>query len=437
MIRYRAKEMCIKSFKGKVPENINQVIIIQYNDENPDVWFPSPLTNFIHHRYNDSSVSTKMKVARIVSAFLNYLMEQVDKGEDKTFEILKHEGLFGLNHYHLAKYINHISQKDGKKRTFDTVKDREYYLIKFYSFLYSRGITSEKAKIKKKLAQSNDASKKGKMVEISPFEDTDDFTIEYPDKNYKSKPVLKNMEEDVWNRFIEYAEEHYPNIALGVAFQCMGGLRMGEVVNLTIDALNPCKSQQHIKVQIQDRQEELFRDRKVNEIKSQNKKVRFDQPVFNFNGDLFDMLERHLNRLAKNTNIKNTNALFVNSKGYAMTGESYYKYFSKLKRDFINYLESEGYMDLSNKLNSHKWGTHIGRHIFTNYLIQIGAVSGADGAPVSKYLMALRGDTSEKSSSVYIDTQAVIDVVIEKIDLLSRVATTLENKQRGVTVGNR
>ena len=432
MIKYKAKEVPIKSFKGLKPENISQVIIVQCNDDNLDIWFPSPLTNFIHHKYNNSSINTKMKAARIVTAFLNYLMEQVSLGEDKAFECLKSEGLFALNHHHLAKYINYISQKEKGNITYSTVKDKENYLIKFYSFLYSRGITSDKAKIKKKLVPSNDGKKKGMMVEISPFEDTDDFTIEYPDKSYKGKPVLKDMDEDVWNRFIEYAEEFYPNIALGVAFQCMGGLRMGEVVNLTIDSLNVCKSQQHIKVQIQDRQEDLFRDRKINELKSQNKKVRFDQPVFNFNGDLFDMLERHLSRLTRNKNIKNTKALFVNSMGNAMTGESYYKYFSKLKQDFIEYLENEGYMDLSNELSSHKWGTHIGRHIFTNYLIQIGAVNGTDGTPIAKYLMALRGDASEKSSSVYIDTKAVIDVVVEKIDLLSNVATALEDRQRGV-----
>lgn len=437
MMRYRAKEMYIKSFKGKVPENINQVIIIQYNDENPDVWFPSPLTNFIHHKYNNSSINTKIKVARIVTAFLNYLIEQVTLGEDKAFKCLKSEGLFALNHYHLAKYINYISQKEKGNITYSTVKDKENYLIKFYSFLYSRGITSDKAKIKKKLVPSNDSKKKGMMVEISPFEDTDDFTIEYPDKNYKGKPVLKDMDEDVWNRFIEYAEEFYPNIALGVAFQCMGGLRMGEVINLTIDSLDVCKSQQHIKVQIQDRQEELFRDRKINERKSQNKKTRFDQPIFNFNGDLFDMLDRHLTRLAKNNNVKNTNALFINSKGQAMTGESYYKHFSNLKRDFMKYLEDEGYSELHSKLEKYKWGTHIGRHIFTNYLIKIGAVSGADGEPVAKYLMALRGDTSEKSSSVYIDTKAVIEIVVDKIDLLSKVAVSLENKKRGVAIGDR
>ena len=45
------------------------------------------------------------------------------------------------------------------------------------------------------------------------------------------------MDEDVWNLFLDYAFKYHKNIALGVAFQMMGGLRLGEVVNLTHDAV--------------------------------------------------------------------------------------------------------------------------------------------------------------------------------------------------------
>ncbi|MET7040309.1 hypothetical protein WBZ18_06335 [Clostridium botulinum] len=39
--------------------------------------------------------------------------------------------------------------------------------------------------------------------------------------------------------------------------------------------------------------------------------------------------------------------------------------------------------------------------------------------------MVLRGDSSEKSSLTYIDVKAVIDVVIDKLDLISRVASSV------------
>lgn len=425
MIKYRAILSPFVSLEGTYPKDSAEVIIVQYDDSNKNVWIPSSLTNFIYHKYNNKSLNTKMKVARTVCSFINYLYAQVIIGEDSQFEVLKERGLFGLNHGHLASYINYIS-RDEKRISYETVKDKENYLIKFYSFLNNRDITDKSAKINKKLIKSNDSNKRGQYVEISPFDESDDYTIKYPSKNKSASKVLKDMEEDVWNRFLEFAEEHYPNIALGVAFQCMGGLRMGEVVNLSIDSIETCKSQQHIKVEIDDRQAEFFRDRNVNELKSQTKKNRFNQPVFDFNGNLFDLLDKHMKNLANNPKVKNTSALFVNSQGNPMTGESYYRYFMNLKNDFLEFLENEGFAQLSNKLSKYKWGTHIGRHIFTNHLIKIGAVSDANGDPVAKYLMALRGDASERSSSVYIDTKAVIEVVIGKIDLMSRTA----NKSR-------
>lgn len=364
-----------------------------------------------------------MKVARTICGFINYLYEQVEIGDSANFNILKEEGLYGLNHGHLASYINYISNKTNKKISYETVKDKENYLIKFYSFLYNRGITDKKAKINKKLVKSSDSYKRGHYVEISPFDETDEYTIKYPHKSKEASKILKDMDEDVWNRFLEFAEDKYPNIALGVAFQCMGGLRMGEVINLSVDSLEVCKSQLHIKVEIEDREAEFFRDRGVNELKSQVKKNRFNQPVFDFNGNLFNLLDKHLKNLANNTKVKNTSALFVNDDGNPMTGESYYYYFTKLKNDFLEYLEDEGFASLSKKLRKYKWSSHIGRHIFTNYLIKIGAVSDATGDPVAKYLMVLRGDSNEQSSSVYIDMKTVIEVIISKIRLMSKTAS--------------
>ncbi|MBP1862822.1 hypothetical protein BD780_004185 [Clostridium tetanomorphum] len=112
-------------------------------------------------------------------------------------------------------------------------------------------------------------------------------------------------------------------------------------------------------------------------IKSQNKKIRFDQPGFDLNGELFEMYERYLKRLANNPKITNRNAPLVNFFGKPMTGESYSRYFTNLKNYFIKYINSEGYITVANDLIEHDWNTHIGRHVFTNYLIKIGAVNDA------------------------------------------------------------
>lgn len=117
-----------------------------------------------------------------------------------------------MNYYHFAKYINYISNKRGLGNSYNIVKQKEKYLFKFYRFLYSRGITSEAAKINMKFVPSSEPNSRGHYIEMSPFEDNSEITIAYPSKRKIPRRILKDMEVDVWNRFLEFTEEHYPNI---------------------------------------------------------------------------------------------------------------------------------------------------------------------------------------------------------------------------------
>lgn len=421
MIKYKVSEKPVVYLGGRKPELTTEVFILRCSSENNKTWVPSPLTYFLYHKYtaNSCSNNTKMPSALTICNFLNYLNEQTRLDEDPCFRNLKDEGLYSIEFLHLAKFLNYISQKSEIKNSYKTVKKKEYYLLSFYKYLHDNGITGSNTKVITR------TDKYGNEIIISPFDEDDTITIHYPSKNNKSSRVLKDMETDVWNRFLDYAEEHYPNIALGVAFQFMGGLRRGEVVNLIINAIEPHKDKQHIRLHVADRQKELFLDRKVDLRKCQVKQERINQPVFNFNGELFKLLDKHLKNLANNTKVKNKQALFVDSQGHPMSGDSYNYYFTNLKADFIDFLDNKGYQKVVNTLNNSEWASHIGRHVFTNYLIKIGAVSDANGDPVSKYLMSLRGDKSEKSSAEYIDTKTVIDVVVDKIDLISQVANKI------------
>lgn len=418
MIRYKAFEKPVVYFGGRKPELTTEVFILRCSDDNNEVWIPSPLTYYIYHRYTakNRSVNSKMQSALTICNFLNYLNDQVILGEDPCFHSLKDGGLHSIKFLHLAKYINHISLKSDKKNNRKTVKKKQYCLLQFYKYLHRNGITDRDTKVNTR------KNKYGNEIIISPFDGEDTITVHYPAITQSTSGVLDNMETDVWNRFLDYADEHYPNIALGVAFQFMGGLRRGEIVNLTINAIEPYKDKQHIRLHIADRQKELFGGRKLDLRKCQVKQERLNQPAFNFNGELFKLLDKHLLNLANNTKVINKNALFLDSKGQPMSGDSYHYNFKKLKHDFINYLENEGHQKVVNTLNNSVWETHIGRHVFTNYLISIGAVSNANGDPVSKYLMILRGDKSEKSSNVYVDTKTVISIVSSKIDLISQIA---------------
>ena len=134
--------------------------------------------------------------------------------------------------------------------------------------------------------------------------------------------------------------------------------------------------------------------------------------------------------LNKRKSSYNHDALFINAYGEPMTGEVYQKEFAKLKYNFLMFLKEE-YPALFNNLASKTWGTHIGRHIYTNYLIKEGFVNNPNTGEINtKFLMILRGDSSEKSSSVYIDVQSVTNTVASQIDIVSRIAAQTKSKYK-------
>ncbi|MCB2290180.1 site-specific integrase [Clostridium sp. CS001] len=432
MIVYMPKIVSMVDFEGREPKRIKNILIVQRNSDNKNVWIPSSMTHYLYNYHANDSNNTRIKSARAICGFLNYLNNQVELGEDECFNNLKQEGLFGLGHIHLARYINYISNKAEIKNNFTTVKEKEAILLNFYNFLFEKKIIGKNGEIQKKLAYVNSkhklgrkSKKRGRMVMISPLDDKTRFRIKYPYKNNEPSTLLKDMEQDVWESFIEFAEEHYPNIALGVAFQCMGGIRLGEVVNLLIDSVEVYRKKKHMLLHIKDRQSELFIARGVNTLKSEVKVPRTDQPVFDFNAELFNLWDRHLNMLAKNPKIKYRSALFVNSYGEPMTGEVYEKEFYSLKEKFLQYI-GQTKPTLEMHLRNHRWGTHIGRHIFTNHLIKRGYISNDEGKVNSKLLMVLRGDGSEQSANEYLDTKAVVETVIQHLNVISEVAMSIK-----------
>jgi len=420
MIKYAVREMSIKGER--------EVIIIEYSDLDKDVWVPSRLTDYIYRQYMNKALNTKLKAARGVVGFMNYLTEEVDKGEDPAFEDLKLQGLFGLRFTHLAKYINYISSSKVKN-SYDTVKFKERVLVQFYDFINKAGITPAEARPKKKVVQVTHRSqigayklRKGVLVNISPFSDKQRYVIKYPSKSRKIK-VRQDLDYEVWTQLIEYAEQYYPQIAFGVALQCMGGLRQGEVVNLIMDDVQEQKEENILMINIQDRPE-LFMGRDINLKKSQTKKQETsEQPVFNFNHRLFEIYYNHLKYISGQANetAKKLKALFIDSKGDSMSGDTYEYNFRQLKRDYIEEVRNSS-ESLARDLSMDKWGSHIGRHVFTNYLIKTGSVNDITGQPDSIRLQLLRRDKNPQSTVTYIDKKGIVQAVNENLNKLSEMA---------------
>ena len=74
MKKYTVKEIEIKG----EPE----VVIVEYDDKDKEIWVPSRLSDFIYRDYMNKSLNTKLKAARAVVGFMNYIISQINLGED-------------------------------------------------------------------------------------------------------------------------------------------------------------------------------------------------------------------------------------------------------------------------------------------------------------------------------------------------------------------
>lgn len=119
-----------------------------------------------------------------------------------------------------------------------------------------------------------------------------------------------------------------------------------------------------------------------------------------------------------------TPALFINRDGKAMTAESYKYRFNKVKAEFLNYLkiiDDPKYNDYS----TFKWSTHIGRGIFTNFIISQGLCT-IQGVFNPRLLADLRGDKNTSSAKDYID----IYNLVRTIELSNNIMVDELSKRR-------
>ena len=72
------------------------------------------------------------------------------------------------------------------------------------------------------------------------------------------------------------------------------------------------------------------------------------------------------------------------------------------------------------------WGSHIGRHIYTNYLITNGLLKNIVGHNDPKLLMILRGDSNTKSSEVYLNLDSITKTVASEVNVVSALAKSVK-----------
>jgi integrase len=403
------------------------IFIVKRDDNNSNKFFPSPLTYYLVKYCN--SYNTKKRYGTCICSFINYVIRQTEKGINENFIQLKSQGLTGLTFYHLAHYINFISNNPENIVIYDTVKQTECILYGFYQFLSIAKIDTKNDEIINKINSLNANLPNKRRGITSPFKLCSDIVISYPSRGIKKNTTMKDMPEPLWDLFVEYAEEYYVQIAFGVLIMICSGIRRGECVNLLVKDIKFKKSNQMFYLNIKDRQVELFGSRDINLENSQVKKVRKNQPVLPMHSRIYEIYENHIAYLKTKYNTRNVSdkALFVNAEGNPMSGDSYSKYFIHLKNEFVEYLDYEGLGNLASQLNEYRWGSHIGRHIFTNTIVKNGFANGTNNRPIAKLVAILRGDSCEDSSQVYIDDFTLSEAVAKNINEISKIAMEYTN----------
>lgn len=355
--------------KGEVLEK-RQVAVIALKNKDAEVDVIHPVSDFILKKYGHRKYNTQRKHANNLMSFLNYLLTNRKWSNIDCLEELQLS--------HVNQFLNKLTS-EGKSR--ETVYGADKTLTYFYKWLSDEGclpnVPPELFEQKKRKNQH------GLIYYESIFEYLKPSNIGIVKEQslpIKYIPLL-----------MEIATIVAKPIALGIYFQIFGGLRSGEVVNIKrTQVTRNIKSNDFI-VDLQSRH---FRS-DINDSSGSSyvKKPRKQQiyMIYDWGKALY---KEHI-ELYKPTD--NSNALFVNRDGKAMSGKSYRQYFDKTKRYFINFLADYGDLEarqLASKLRIRRWSTHIGRGTFTNFI--------AENTENPIEVMYARGDKSIFSSLPYL-----------------------------------
>jgi integrase len=343
-----------------------------------------PVSEYLLIRYSSASPNTMKKVADNLVVFFNYLHNHCKELNLTSLTELKvSDGVKFLNH------ISHNKNSKGKDLVRGTVVGYNRCLTNFYKWLSDQGFLPEIPASRFVLVEGP----WGKYFK-SPF-----TGVQYPSSSQKK--IEHAFPLQYFPLLLEISVIIAPRITLGIYIQFMGGLRHGEVTNL---------SRSHFQRRIKngdfifDVKDHHHRTDIKDHTSTEVKKPR-TQEVFNIKDWLPKLFEDHKVRFKPKDG---GDALFVNRDGKAMTAKSYSQYFNNVKDRFCDYLKAYGDEEdvaLAGHLRYVNWSTHIGRGTFTNMIAE---------RTDNPFLIAYkRGDSTPESSLPYIQKTARIRKKIE------------------------
>lgn len=390
---------------------LNRIITLGIMDKNTGITFPHPLSDFIRIKYGymGKSLNSQTIPAYIICRFLNFIYAEINE-QSGDFLSLQNKGIRALTPLHGSKYISHLTSR-GLRRT--TINQHERVLTNFYLYLKEIQLIDTPFEVRFR------TDTKMKHIPESIFRHTSLQTrfpskVTIKKKNAKLKDFGRNRYA-LTGHFINIARQVAPDIAFGICLQFYGGLRKGEVVNITRGDIF-ASIRDNLSVQIQDNRDKLFANLK--DTKSEYPKrlnylnTHLTRQLILDNDLLWEVYEEHTTMLETQKS-KNPFAFFINKDGNPMSGKVYEKRFKKVKKYFLeSLLESEWHEEYK-LFKETSWSTHIGRGVFTNFLMDMGL-------SVTQIAIA-RGDRSIDSAMDYVDEKLTVHSLKEAINELKDI----------------
>ncbi|WP_175639171.1 site-specific integrase [Metabacillus schmidteae] len=396
------------------------------HDKDKDIIYGHPLSHFIYTKYDDDGkkLNTAKKAADIVCRFLNYVYKKAREGHD-NFKELKSKGITGLTRLHGAEFITSKTYDGLEKKS---VMDYESCLNRFYDYLKEFNYIEEEFEVTYVI------DKKGNtVIETSIFSDPklrrklpNNVTVtlknkdkdgdEDKDKGLEQK--RKDFGDDRYyltQHFIQIARALNTNIALGLCLQFYGGLRLGEVINVTRKDLDVAL-RKSMEVQVKDNRKLLFsRLKDITKLNPKRlsylKNNKMAKQTILDNDLVWEVYEEHIKWLDKNLHkMSNPQALFIDDNGNPMSGKVYEKRFNRVKKFFLDSIKDH---PIQEDLEKGYWNSHICRGVFTHFLIGMNLT-------ITQIAIA-RGDKSIDSVFEYIDDKFSQDAIKQALKELKKV----------------
>lgn len=376
--------------------------------------YPHPITDFLRsYRSSSMSLERERQMSSTVCQFLNYILNMIND-EDEDFINLKKEGLYGLNFTHGSRFLNYCDNQinpNGSRIKKETVDRKEYTLVNFYVFFKEKGVINNKFEI------ASYFDTKGNKKYTSPFIRTRTRAT-----GRTSMKGLRDFGENRLQLLVEFIDtarsmKKGKKIALGIALQAFGGLRRGEVVNLTIPSLSYVGKS--LVCDIKDRQNHLFKEKK-NLKKEHVKKERLQDILPSVYMD--NIYTQHLQLLTSQKNkmpTKIKDALFINKVGYPLSGKAYEETFKKVVQTFLTRLLNEQRYEEYAFLTAKPLTSHTMRGVFTNICL--------DNLKMNVRLTAnARGDNLDSTVQEYVEILTAKQKMERSINHLAAAVLNVE-----------